>query len=121
MALIVHREEPTDRPAVFAVHAAAFARSAEARLADALRAKARPLLSLVAEHAGRVVGHILVSPVTVHPPDRPLILGPGPMGVLPGHQRIGTALVQAGLDRCRELAPAQSSCRVIQTTIPGST
>lgn len=111
MALIVRRERPADHPAVFAVHAAAFGTPAEARLVTALREQARPLLSLVAEQAGRVVGHILFSPVTVDRTDGKLIMGLAPMGVLPDRQRngIGTALVQTGLDRCRELG----ACAVV--------
>jgi putative acetyltransferase len=47
------------------VHEAAFGRPAEARLAAQLRQEASPLVSLVAERAGRVIGHVLFSPVTV--------------------------------------------------------
>lgn len=103
MAVSVRREQPADHQAIFAVNAAAFGTSAEARLVKALRDQARPLISLVADQAGRLVGHILFSPVTVEPPRDVFLMGLGPMAVLPEHQRrgIGSALVRAGLDACR--------------------
>ncbi len=62
-------------------------------------------MSLVAEKASQVVGHILFS-------DLPIITGDGtvaalalaPMAVLPDCQRqgIGSALVQSGLKACRQ-------------------
>ncbi len=88
-----------------ALNEAAFETSTEARLVAALREQARPLVSLVAEDAGAIVGHILFSPVTLsgHPELR--IMGLAPMAVAPGRQRqgIGSALVRGGLERCRQL------------------
>lgn len=83
----------------------AFETSAEADLVDALRAQARPIVSLVAEVDGEIVGHILLSPVALdgHPELR--LMGLAPIAVAPAHQRqgIGSALVRAGLERCRRL------------------
>lgn len=83
----------------------AFETSAEADLVDAVREQAQPIVSLVAEHHGAVVGHIMFSPValTGHPDFG--VMGLAPMAVAPAyqHQGIGAALVQAGLERCREL------------------
>lgn len=101
----VRGERPQDRASVRAVNTAAFETSAEADLVDALREQVHPLISLVAEMDGEIVGHILFSPVALdgHPERR--ILGLAPMAVLPARQRqgIGSALVRAGLERCREL------------------
>jgi len=101
----VRAERPQDRASVRAVNAAAFETLAEADLVDAVREQAHPLVSLVAELNGEIVGHILFSPVALdgHPERR--ILGLAPMAVAPARQRqgIGSALVRAGLERCREL------------------
>lgn len=78
---------------------------AEANLVDALREQAHPVVSLVADVAGEVVGHIMLSPVSLggHPELR--VMGLAPMAVAPAHQRkgIGSALVRAGLEQCRQL------------------
>lgn len=94
-----------DREAVFAVNAAAFETSSEAALVEALRARAQPTVSLVAELDGRIVGHILFSPVIAEACDSVRIMGLGPMAVVPEQQgkAIGAALVRAGLDACRKL------------------
>lgn len=104
MALIVRAEQPADRQAIFAVNAAAFETAAEAQLVALLREQAHPLISLVAEQAGRAVGHIVFSPVTADQHGGLFLMGLGPMAVLPAQQRkgIGSALVRAGLKRCRE-------------------
>lgn len=103
MQIRTEREE--DRTGVRAVNESAFATPAEADLVDALRGQARPVVSLVADDQGAIVGHILFSPVllTGHP-DRK-IMGLGPMAVLPEHQRkgVGSALVAAGLEACEKL------------------
>lgn len=100
---MIRGERDTDRDDVFAVNEAAFETDAEARLVDALRDQADPLISLVAERDGRVVGHILFSPVSLsgHPDLR--VTGLAPMAVLPESQRegIGSSLVKAGLEACR--------------------
>ena len=100
----VRPEISSDRAGVRAVNVAAFGGPAEASLVDILRERARPSVSLVAAGEGRVIGHILFTPVTLDGhPDLPL-LGLAPMAVAPGRQRqgIGTALVAAGLARCQD-------------------
>jgi putative acetyltransferase len=91
---------------VRALQQAAFGRAAEADLVDALRASAHPQLSLVAEHAGDVVGHVFFSPVAIEgAAAAPPCAGLAPIGVWPAAQGagIGSALVRAGLARCPEL------------------
>jgi putative acetyltransferase len=103
--VIIRDEQPHDRASVRAVNTAAFETPAEADLVDALREQAHPVVSLVAEDAGEVVGHIMFSPVSLsgHPELR--LTGLAPMAVAPAHQRrgVGSALVRAGLERCRQL------------------
>jgi putative acetyltransferase len=103
--MIVRPERPADRDAVRRVHATAFATPEEADLVDALRAGADPLVSLVAEDAGEVVGHVMFSPVTL--PDHPelRLMGLAPLAVVPPRQRtgVGAALTRAGLERCRDV------------------
>ncbi len=88
-----------------AVNASAFETPAEANLVDALRARARPIVSLVAEAEGSVVGHILFSPVALSDHPNLEIMGLAPVAVLPVQQRkgIGSALVRTGLQRCKKL------------------
>lgn len=99
----IRAEQERDHAAVHALNAAAFETPAEADLVDRLRREARPLVSLVAEHEGTVVGHILFTPVELpgHPDLRLMALAP--MAVAPAHQSrgIGSALVRDGLERCR--------------------
>lgn len=102
----VREETADDHAAVHRVHAAAFGGEGEACLVDALRTDARPLVSLVSEQAGDVVGHILFSPVTIHDGSSTTqAMGLAPVGVLPEHQsrKLGDQLCRAGLDACRAL------------------
>lgn len=91
--------------AVHAVNVSAFETPAEANLVDALREQAQPFISLVAEDNGAILGHIMFSPVSLsgHPALR--IMGLAPMAVAREHQRkgIGSALVSAGLEQCKQL------------------
>jgi putative acetyltransferase len=101
----VRLELSSDRPAVRAVNQAAFDTRTEADLVDLLREQASPFISLVADDAGSIVGHVLFSPATLlgHPDVK--MMGLAPMAVLPHHQRrgIGSGLVRAGLDACAAL------------------
>lgn len=107
--LLVETERLEDHGAVRAVHLAAFPTALEADLVDRLRAGRDAVISLVARELDSIVGHVLFSPVTVHAdgrPDNVLAhgLGLAPLAVLPEFQRrgVGTALVNAGLAKCRQ-------------------
>ena len=100
-AISIREEQPDDLAAIREVNDRAFDQPLEGRIVDALRAHGAARLSLVAEVDGRVVGHILFSPVTSAGADG---LGLGPMAVTPDQQRrgVGAALVEAGLARMRD-------------------
>ena len=98
----IRREQPADIAAVHAVNRAAFASGREAALVDVLRAQAEPIISLVAEDAELIVGHICFSPVTLLGHAELKIMGLAPMAVLPAEQRRGIAagLLRVVIERC---------------------
>ena len=101
----IRRESPEDRAAVREVNERAFGRSGEASLVEELHARNKVLLSLVAIMDGRIIGHILFSPVTIEPGDDDFpAAGLAPMAVSPEFQKqgVGTLLIEAGLDECRK-------------------
>lgn len=103
--LQIRAEKTPDAAGIRAVHLAAFApRANEAALVDALRQAGQATISLVAIHEGRLVGHILFSPLTLTPAVPNLRgLGLAPLAVLPEFQRqtIGTQLALRGMEVCR--------------------
>ena len=106
MNLIVRPETLEDIPAIYQVNQLAFDRENEARLVDKLREENAVTLSLVAILDGKIVGHILFSPVTITNADfQWQAVGLGPMAVLPYYQNqhIGSALIRSGLDELRDL------------------
>ncbi len=103
--MLIRKEDSNDYAAVHAVNAAAFETQAEANLVDILRKDAQPIVSLVAEEDGVIVGHILFSPVLLSGFPDLKIMGLGPMAVAPKFQRkgIGSALTETGLELCKRL------------------
>lgn len=97
----IREERPGDVPAIRGVNRLAFGQEQEATIVDALRSSGGSLLSLVATVDGRVVGHIMFSPVSVAGVGG---AGLAPMAVHPEYQRqgIGSALVEAGTARLRD-------------------
>ena len=104
----IRDERPEDASSIRAVNLAAFETDVEADLVDALRVHATPIVSLVAEDAESVVGHILFSPVTLVESPGLSLMGLAPMAVVPARQRqgIGSRLVREGLERCRRIGAA---------------
>ena len=103
--LIIRPETQEDAGAVRQLLEAAFKTPGEAGLVAALRAGGQVSLALVAERAGRVVGHILFSPMGIENAPAGLgVLGLGPVAVHPDvqNQGIGSALVRAGLNILRQ-------------------
>ena len=101
----IRAEKQKDWTSVYRVNTSAFETPAEANLVGALRAPTKPILSLVAEVNGHIVGHIMFSPVVLSGHAELDIMGLAPLAVVPEHQRkgIGSKLVGTGLQRCRKL------------------
>lgn len=100
---LIRNETPTDYEAVSVVNERAFGQPNEARLVETLRTSG-PVISLVAEVDGQVVGHILFSPIVVETAAGPApALSLAPMAVLPEFQNrgIGSALARQGIEACR--------------------
>jgi len=111
-SLTIRDEEPRDLASITAITRAAFAdhphsNDTEYLIVAALRRFGALTVSLVAEEAGRIVGHVAFSPVTISD-GSPHWYGLGPVSVAPDKQRrgIGTALIEHGLERLRELDAA---------------
>jgi putative acetyltransferase len=106
--MTIREERNGDARRIRAVNLAAFETRTEADLVDALRERATPLISLVAEENASIIGHILFSPVTLGSEPGPTLMGLAPMAVVPSRQRqgIGSSLVREGLERCRRLGAA---------------
>ena len=90
-----------DHDAVYRVESAAFARADEAILVQTIRKRGEALVELVAEDAGEVVGHVLVSPIVLV--DGLFTAAVAPLAVLPTSQGkgVGSALMRAMIALCR--------------------
>jgi len=94
--------------AIHEINVLAFGQENEARLVENLRKSHsfNAQLSLTAVEEGRVVGHILFSPITIETKKGSLpALALAPMAVHPEFQSqgVGSKLVREGLERCRNL------------------
>jgi putative acetyltransferase len=111
--LTIRPEEPADYDAIARVVEAAFGRPDEARLVERLRADRHvvPQLTLVAEDAGDIVGHVLQSYVTLHGDEDRRVLALAPLSVAPAQQHagIGSALMEETL----RLADALGEPRIV--------
>jgi putative acetyltransferase len=99
----IRYETSEDYAAVYEVNRRAFGRENEALLVDALRREGGAI-SLVAEAQGRVIGHILFSPIRIETQDgSAAAMSLAPMAVLPEFQNqgAGSALVRGGLEECQ--------------------
>lgn len=96
MLVEIREEHPGDVAAIRDLNKRAFGQDQEGNIVDALRSSGAVLLSLVATLNGRLVGHIIYSPLSVGSEVTGAALGP--MAVLPEYQRqgIGSKLVEAG-------------------------
>jgi putative acetyltransferase len=93
--MIIRDEEPGDIDGIRKVVGAAFRQPLEAELVDQLRANRYSVISLVADDAGEIIGHVLFSEMTA--PFK--ALGLAPVSVAPSRQRngIGSQMIRAGL------------------------
>lgn len=105
--MLIRAEEKKDWESVHEVNTSAFETLGEADFVDILREQAQPVISLVAEDEddGTIVGHIMFSPASLHGYPELKIMGLAPTAVVPEHQGkgIGSALVRAGLEQCKQL------------------
>jgi len=103
--MIIRPEQEADQHQIRIINTSAFETDAEANLVDALRQSDIPLISLVADEANQLIGHILFSPVSLAESGHtPAITGLAPMAVLPAWQGkgVGSRLVREGLKYCTE-------------------
>ena len=101
----IRDETAADHDKVFRLNASAFDTPAEARLVNRLREDGEVAVSLVAILADAIVGHILFSEVSLDNHAGLKIVGLAPMAVAAEFRRrgIGSALVEAGLQRCNDI------------------
>jgi len=101
--VLIREEKPEDVAGIRNVVSAAFGRAAEAQVVDQLRERARPFVSLVAEHDGQIVGHVCFTPVTLDGKPDVRMVSLAPMAVLPTFQvrGLGAALVLTGFEHLR--------------------
>jgi len=99
MLIEIREEKSGDISAIRELNKRAFEQEQEANIVDALRLNGAARLSLVAVVEGRVVGHIMYSPITIGGKIAGAALGP--MAVLPEYQGkgIGSELVRKGNER----------------------
>jgi putative acetyltransferase len=107
--MIIREETSADYRSIFDLTAAAFepmpfSNGSEPDIINQLRRDKDLVLSLVAEDAGDVVGQVTFSPVRISQAEGSWI-GLGPVAVTPSRQKqkIGGALINAGLSRIKAL------------------
>ncbi len=107
--LEVRPEEKTDYAAITQVNDLVFGRPEEGCLIENLRLLPEfdPRLSLVAEHKGKIIGHVVFFPINLQSKigDEFPCLSLGPIAVTPEYQNqgIGGQLIEAGHRTAREL------------------
>lgn len=102
----IREEVIYDIDKIWELNSEVFETEAEANLVNTLRDSECTFVSLIAETDGKVVGHILFTPVVLTGCENNLkIMGLAPMAVLGQYQNkgIGSKLVEAGLARCKLL------------------
>ena len=101
---MIRERREDDDAAIRRVVDAAFGRSAESGLVDALRSANLAAIELVATEGEEVVGHLMMSALSVFIDDQPVpSLALAPLSVRPPQQGqgVGTALMEVGLDVAR--------------------
>jgi putative acetyltransferase len=100
VTLTVRPATEGDSEAIRSVHRAAFPTPAEAELVTRIHSDFDSEISLVAEQAGEIVGHVMLSRMSVSGDATAFrALGLGPVGVNPGCQGsgVGSGLIRAAL------------------------
>ena len=110
MSWIIRRETSHDYDSIDAVIAAASeGRQESVELVRRLRSDGDALLSLVAEFNSRIIGHILMSRMSIDTGERQLAaVALAPLMVDPAYQNrgVGSRLTQDALDQCRDSGEA---------------
>jgi putative acetyltransferase len=99
--MIIRREGEADRAAIYRVVSDAFGGPAEAQLVDQLREDGDLILSLVAEDAGEIIGHLALSKMTAPCP----ALALAPLSVISSRRGggVGSRLVEAAINEATEI------------------
>jgi putative acetyltransferase len=110
MTFDIRAEGPKDQKQIHQVVWSAFSRPGEAELVRTIRSRQQSLISLVALWGDLIVGHVLLSPVTVARDFKAVttsgnFAGIAPLSVLPQYQRqgVGSALMRATIAASRDL------------------
>jgi putative acetyltransferase len=106
MVVIIRPEKENDREYIYKVNELAFGRDVESRLVDSLRSSKSYVegLSLVAEHVGEIVGHIMFTRISTDPGNEKFLgVSLAPVAVLPDYQNqgIGSKLIREGIKACK--------------------
>ncbi len=103
---VIRAERSSDAEAINDVLTAAFEGEDEAHLVGVLRSQGAVLVSMVAELAGVIVGHVMFTRARIAWGDaEQAVAALGPMAVSPAYQRqgIGGQIINSGLAACRSL------------------
>lgn len=105
MTITIRPEMQQDHLPVETILLSTFSTDAESKVVSAIRENGNAVISLVAVLDEKVIGHILFSLVTTHPPTHEKGLGLAPVAVDPAHQLqgVGSNLIRAGLQMCIDL------------------
>ena len=99
-------ETSADKAAIYHLNCQAFPSDAEAKLVQSIQHQLDDYISLVAKIDKQIVGHIMLSPMSIknHADYKALLYGLAPMAVIPAHQKkgIGQALITAAIEACRQ-------------------
>ena len=101
--MIIRETLPADFDDISHCIFSAFQNDGEVALVRQLRADNDVVIELVAEEAGSIVGHVVVSHLSLNPNISLQCGGVAPLSVLPGHQSngIGSRLMEAVIERSR--------------------
>ena len=105
MNLTIRPETELDLDRIRNVNRLAFGQEDEGHLVDSLRAGGFLTLSMVAELDGQVVAHVSFSTLKIMAAEQTTAaISLAPASVLPEYQRqgVGTQLIRAALERCRD-------------------
>jgi len=100
----VRAETPADYSAIDRLTQNTFKNNAEVKLIHTLRQHAEDSIALVAEQQGEIVGYVMFSVVLLPQDNSTRLMALAPMAVsnVLQQQGIGSALVRAGLELCRQ-------------------